>query len=80
MAGNKNSGRKGAMEEFKDVCLLTMTTSWLLNNFKDFTKEEKMKVALAIAPKGISEKHDVKGELILEVVNFKYIDENSSSK
>lgn len=49
-------GRKTKYEEFKDGCLLTMTTSWLLNNFPTFTKEEKMRVALAICPKGIVQK------------------------
>lgn len=49
-------GRKNKYEEFKDGCLLTMTTSWLINNFSTFTKEEKMKVALAICPKGIVQK------------------------
>lgn len=76
--GNKNSGRKSAMSEFKDGCLLTMTTSWLLENFYKMTHQEKLEVALKIAPKGIAEKHDVKGNLILEVVNFKYEDSSTN--
>jgi hypothetical protein len=49
-------GRKSGYEEFKDGTLLGMTTSWLIANWYGFTKEEKMKVALIIAPKGITDK------------------------
>lgn len=63
MAGNKNSGRKSTMEEFKNGCLLTMTTSWLINNWARFNDDQKMEVALKIAPKGIADKHEHSGAL-----------------
>lgn len=57
MAGIKGkSGRKSGSEEFKDNCILTMTISWLIENFYKFTPEEKMKVALAIVPRSIVQK------------------------
>lgn len=64
MAGVKGrSGRKSLKEEWDDNQLLGMCTSWLVRHFDSFTKEEKMKVALTIAPKGITEKHEHSGNL-----------------
>lgn len=61
MSGIKGkSGRKSTLVEFKDNCILTMTTSWLIENFYKFTPEDKMKVALAIVPKSIVQKVDMK--------------------
>ncbi len=64
------TGRKSGYEEFKDGTLLGMTTSWLIANWYGFTKEEKMKVALIIAPKGITDKVQHVG-----VVDVKIIEE-----
>lgn len=64
MAGVKGrSGRKNLKQEWDDNQLLKMCTSWLIRHFDTFTKEEKMKVALTIAPKGITEKHEHSGTL-----------------
>lgn len=70
MAGVKGrSGRKSSIEEFKDKTLLTMTTSWLLANFYKFTKEEKLRVSLAIAPKAISDKVEHSGSISGTTIN-----------
>lgn len=64
MSGVKGrSGRRSLKEEWDDHQLLQMCTSWLVRHFESFTKDEKMKVALAIAPKGITEKHEHSGTL-----------------
>ena len=55
------SGRKSRYEEFKRGNLLQITTNWLCENFNSFTKEEKLRVALTIAPKGVSDKLEVEG-------------------
>lgn len=57
MAGVK--GRTGKRSTIQDMSLLTMTTSWLVANWYSFTKEEKMKVALIIAPRGIADRKDI---------------------
>ena len=49
-------GRKSKMEEFGDGSVLTMTTAWIVANWYKFTHEEKMKVALAIVPRSITQK------------------------
>ncbi len=56
MAGNKNSGRKTRYEKIKEGDLLTICTTWLVDNFHTFEPEVKMKVALEIAKKGIVQK------------------------
>ncbi len=61
MAGNKNSGRKTRYEEIQGVKLLDICTDWLVKNFDSFTKDEKLKVVLTIAPKAISDKHEHSG-------------------
>lgn len=64
MAGVKGrSGRKNLKQEWDDNQLLNMCTSWLINHFDEFTKEEKIKIAMSIAPKGITEKHEHSGAL-----------------
>lgn len=55
-------GRKSAIEEFKDGALLGMTTQWLISNFYKLSESDKLRVALAIAPKGISDKHEHSGK------------------
>lgn len=61
MAGNKNSGRKSRYEELQSGNLLNICTEWLVKNFDSFSKEEKFKVVLTIAPKAISDKHEHSG-------------------
>lgn len=56
-------GRKSRYEEFQRGNLLALTTNWLIESWPTFTKDEKMKIALVIAPKGIVEKHQHSGEL-----------------
>lgn len=64
MAGVKGrSGRKSLKEEWNDTQLLQMCTSWLVRHFNEFNNEDKLKVALAIAPKGIVAKVEVSGEI-----------------
>ena len=61
MAGVK--GRTGKRSTIQDTSLLHMTTAWLVANWYTFSKEEKMKVALIVAPKGISDKHEHSGSI-----------------
>lgn len=60
MAGNKNSGnRKGRPSRLQMVQqgdLLSVCTTWIIENFHTFDKETKIKVALQIASKGIVQK------------------------
>lgn len=58
MAGNKNSGNHSRYDKLQAGKLLDLCTSWLNENFHTFTKEEKLKVVLTIAPKAISDKHE----------------------
>ena len=62
---NKTAKRRliSEVKAFQDLSLLEMTTQWLIANWYTFSKEEKMKVALIIAPKGISDKHEHSGSL-----------------
>lgn len=61
MAGVK--GRTGKRPTMKDTGLLAMTTEYLVANWYTFTKEQKIEIALKIAPKGISDKHEHSGSL-----------------
>lgn len=56
-------GRKNKYEEFKDGCVLTMTTNWILQNFYTMSNEDKLKVSLAIVPKSIVQKVDMKADI-----------------
>lgn len=57
--GGKGSGNKSSYEKFTDGCLLTTCTMWALVNWARFNDEQKMKITLAIAPKGFTEKHEI---------------------
>lgn len=62
MAGVKGrSGRKSSRDDFSASQLLNTCVKWLNDNFDTFTKDEKMKVVLTIAPKAISDKHEHSG-------------------
>lgn len=56
------------VKAFQDLSLVEMTTQWLIANWYSFSKEEKMKVALTIAPKGISDKHEHSGSFNISEV------------
>lgn len=62
---NKTAKRKLIQEvkAFQDLTLLEMTTQWLIANWYKFNNDEKLKIALIIAPKGISDKHEHSGSL-----------------
>lgn len=62
------TGRKSGYEEFKNGSLLGMTTSWLIANWYSFSKDEKMKVALIIAPKGITDKVQHTGAIDVMII------------
>jgi len=66
MAGNKNSGRKSRYEEIQKGNILKIATDWLCANFANFSEDNKLKVALAIVPKSITEKHEHSGDLVIE--------------
>lgn len=73
MAGNKNSGnRTGRPSRYMQVQkgnLLDICTEWLIENFNTFDKETKLKVALQIAPKGITQKVETKVEASIKVTH-----------
>lgn len=53
----------GRKKTVYDSSLLGMTTEYLVSNWYSFTKEQKIEIALKIAPKGISDKHELTGSL-----------------
>lgn len=63
MAGNKNSGnRTGRPSKYMQVQkgnLLDICTEFLIDNFHTFDRETQIRIALTIAPKGITEKREV---------------------
>lgn len=61
MAGVK--GRSGRKPTIHDSSLLAMTTEYLVANWYKFSKEEKLKIAIPVALKGISDKHEHSGSL-----------------
>jgi len=67
MAGIKGkSGRKSRYQEIQEGNLLDICTTWLIDNFKTFDKDTKIKVALEIAKKGIVQKVDLTGKITWE--------------
>jgi len=49
-AGRKR-GRKTNFERAESLTLESLTSTWLIKNFKDFSPEVKLKIALVVAPK-----------------------------
>lgn len=56
MAGNKNSGRRSYQSLIRSGELLKVCTDYLIDNFASFDQETKVKVALFVAPKNVSDK------------------------
>lgn len=54
------------MDAFKHDCVLSLTTSWVINNWTRFKDDQKLKIALAVVPKGVTEKHEITGRLMHE--------------
>jgi hypothetical protein len=63
MSGVKGkSGPKTNFERFEDGTLLAMTTSYLIANWYKFDDKQKLQIALPVALKGISDKHEHKAD------------------
>ena len=70
MAGIKGrSGRKSRYEEARSGELRSLCDSWLIDNFDSFDKETKLRVALAISPKGIQQHHEHTGSVLVELAD-----------
>lgn len=52
---------------FKKKCALAMTTSWYIANFYKLTPAQKFQASMVLVPKGISDKHEVKGNVSLGI-------------
>lgn len=63
LMGNARSGRKSRYEEIQRGNILKIATDWLVKNFDTFDKDTKLKIALVIVPKGITERHEVIGKI-----------------
>ena len=65
MAGQKGrSGRKSRYQEVQDGKLEKVCTDWLVQEFDNFDSKTKLKVALTIAPRMVTQKSEVKSEVI----------------
>lgn len=61
MAGKKGrSGRKSRYTEVQEGRLGSVCANWLTENFDKFDEKTKLRIALTIAPKTITEKKDIK--------------------
>lgn len=57
------AGRRSYYQEAKQGDVLSLCNDWLLQNFHTFDKATKLRVALAICPKGIKQHVEHSGEL-----------------
>lgn len=64
-------GIKAKHDKFENKSLLDMTTSYLIANWYKFTHEEKLRIALPVALKGISDKHEHSGALTVKMESIK---------
>lgn len=74
--GNKNSGRKSRYEEIQAGNILKITTAWLCSEFHTFDKDTKIKVALAIVPRGVKQQIEHSGDALKNTVVVQFGDAN----
>ena len=64
----KKRGRPSRYEEIQRGNILQITTNWLCENFSSFDKDTKIKVALAIVPRGVKQQVEHSGDGLKNMV------------
>lgn len=64
MSGIKaRSGRKSKYYEAREGDVLSICNEWLIENFHSFDHDTKLRVALAISPRGVQQKFEHTGNI-----------------